>query len=48
MPRGYKDGIRSSQSTFRGDRRMATFITTVKFTQQGVKSIGETTKRRLP
>jgi len=24
---------------------MATFITTIKFTQQGIKSIGETTKR---
>ena len=24
---------------------MATFITTIKFTQQGVKAIGETTKR---
>src|ERR1700686_3462590 len=24
---------------------MATFITTIKFTQQGIKAIGETTKR---
>jgi len=24
---------------------MATFITTIKFTEQGVKAIGETTKR---
>jgi len=24
---------------------MATFITTIKFTQQGIKGIGETTKR---
>src|SRR5258708_39483698 len=26
---------------------MATFITTIKFTQQGVKGIGETTKRAV-
>ena len=26
---------------------MATFITTVKFTQQGIKGIGETTKRAV-
>src|SRR5687768_14357996 len=28
-----------------GDSSMATFITTIKFTQQGIKGIGDTTKR---
>src|SRR4051794_39723861 len=28
-----------------GDSSMATFITTIKFTQQGIKGIDETTKR---
>jgi uncharacterized protein with GYD domain len=28
-----------------GDTSMATFISTIKFTEQGIKSIGETTKR---
>jgi len=41
---GY-DGFSVHQTIFKGDGRMATFITTIKFTQQGIKGIDETTKR---
>jgi uncharacterized protein with GYD domain len=32
-------------TTYYGDTSMATFITTIKFTQQGIKAIDKTTKR---
>lgn len=33
--------------TVNGDSSMATFITAIKFTEQGIKGIGDTTKRAV-